>query len=887
MGATKEDVPHDSALAATRVQAALRGRQARKEVETMERVRELRAILADSNKRVFEFFRLWDVDGSGEVDRSEFAPALRALGLDLTDEDAAALFASFDSDGSGQLSQLEMYRQLRSGKDVDLSSHLVADRFGTVHRVKVTQGSAGEIVLEAKNAIAITHTSRRKRYSALPAAVDLVEIEDGGAPIVEQLRDLLTENSTRVVDLFRDWDVDQSGTITRKEFCRSVAALGFLPAKGPEEVLALFNELDADGSGTIEYAELNKVLRRGASIELAAVLRDGAVAFGVTKLVKRGRLLALRAAKAAALDPDADPYAALRRVGVARSITTAASARAAAPDDARPPQSPRSFQRAALLFSRDLFASHRASRPPKVEPFRASPRAKSMAHHAHGAAESEAPISGEISPRIISHLLYAPNAPPGTAVGHTRGRLGVVPPTPRELVAAAMAEQEAMAQQAAMQRLTSARELYSTAESTYKGAHAEMKGMGAHRLSGTGGTGKGGLLTGTTSTLSVGGAHPTSSVRTLPPLSPHASPRGLEANAAGPSVPWLPPYWLGGGGAGDFFGPQPEKPTPRPPQTPAPRAALQRPRAASRGHVRARFDTPATAPDEAAEATEPSLEAIEAHALAEAMAEAVASALRPDEGFRLDEVPRLAPKLATEPAALAPADATATATEPSPEAPDPEPEPAREPGAAPSAEAPTALADAAVRPQSPGEAVVEEVIAASVLAITGEAQPPAPPPEADAAVRPQSPGEAVVEEVIAASVLAVTGEALPPAPLPEADAAVRPQSPGEAVVEEVIAASVLAITGEALPPAPPPEVPPGPATEPAVPEMVPEPEAEPAAAGLAEAGLAEAEPAEAEPAAAEMEPAAAEMEPAAAGMVSEPAVETAATVADAPADNEP
>jgi len=884
MGATKEDVPHDSALAATRVQAALRGRQARKEVETMERVRELRAILADSNKRVFEFFRLWDVDGSGEVDRSEFAPALRALGLDLTDEDAAALFASFDSDGSGQLSQLEMYRQLRSGKDVDLSSHLVADRFGTVHRVKVAQGSAGEIVLEAKNAIAITHTSRRKRYSALPAAVDLVEIEDGGAPIVEQLRDLLTENSTRVVDLFRDWDVDQSGTITRKEFCRSVAALGFLPAKGPEEVLTLFNELDADGSGTIEYAELNKVLRRGASIELAAVLRDGAVAFGVTKLVNRGRLLALRAAKAAALDPDADPYAALRRVGVARSITTAASARAAAPDDARPPQSPRSFQRAALLFSRDLFASHRASRPPKVEPFRASPRAKSVAHHAHGAAESEAPISGEISPRIISHLLYAPNAPPGTAVGHTRGRLGVVPPTPRELVAAAMAEQEAMAQQAAMQRLTSARELYSTAESTYKGAHAEMKGMGAHRLSGTGGTGKGGLLTGTTSTLSVGGAHPTSSVRTLPPLSPHASPRGLEANAAGPSVPWLPPYWLGGGGAGDFFGPQPEKPTPRPPQTPAPRAALQRPRAASRGHVRARFDTPATAPDEAAEATEPSLEAIEAHALAEAMAEAVASALRPDEGFRLDEVPRLAPKLATEPAALAPADATAT--EPAPEAPNPEPEPAREPGAAPSAEAPTALADAAVRPQSPGEAVVEEVIAASVLAITGEALPPAPLPEADAAVRPQSPGEAVVEEVIAASVLAITGEALPPAPLPEADAAVRPQSPGEAVVEEVIAASVLAITGEALPPAPPPEVPPAPATEPAVPEMVPEPEAEPAAAGLAEAEPV-AELAEAEPAAAEMEPAAAEMEPAAAGMVSEPAVETAATVADAPADNEP
>ena len=781
---------HESALAATRVQAALRGRQARKEVETMERVRELRAILADSNKRVFEFFRLWDVDGSGEVDRSEFAPALRALGLDLTDEDAAALFASFDSDGSGQVSQQEMYRQLRSGKDVDLSFQTVADRFGMVHRVKVAQGSAGEIVLEAKNAIAITHTSRRKRFSALPAAVDLVEIEDGGAPIVEQLRDLLTENSTRVVDLFRDWDVDQSGTITRKEFCRSVAALGFLPAKGPEEVLALFDELDTDGSGTIEYAELNKVLRRGASIELAAVLRDGAVAFGVSKLVKRGRLLALRAAKAAALDPDADPYAALRRVGVARSITTAASACDAAPE-AHPPQSPRSFQRAALLFSRDLFASHRASRPPKVAPFRSSPRAKSMAHHAHGAADVEAPISGEISPRIISQLLYAPSAPPSTAAGHTHnhGRPGVMPPTPRELVAAAMAEQEAMALQAAMQRLTSARELYSTAESTYKGAHAEMKGMVAHRPSGMAGTGKGGLLTSTTGTLSVG-AHPTPSVRTLPPLSPHASPRGLEANATGPSVPWLPPYWLGGGGAGDFFGPQPEKPSPRPPQTPAPRAAQQRPKAASRGHVRTRFDTPAAVPDEAAEATEPSLEAIEAHALAEARAEAAA------EGFGLDEVPRLAPELAIEPAALA------TATEPAPEAPEaepepalvPEPEPALGPGAAPSAEAPTALADAAVRPQSPGEAVVEEVIAASVLAITGEALSPAPPPEVP-------PGLAMEPAVLEMVPEPAAKPAAPEPAVPEPAATEAEPAAAEAAAAEVVSEAAEVVSEPAVEPA--------------------------------------------------------------------------------------
>lgn len=215
-------------------------------------VDELRKLLEDSGTRVLDFFRMWDVDGSGEIERREFAPALRALGIDVTTENADALFATFDVDHSGNLSHKEMYKQLRAGVDVDLSGIEVKDKLGNMIRVDVEAGSKGQIVLEARNEIALRHDQRRKRYSALPAAIQLMPASDG-VSVQQQLRNTLRENAVRVIDLFRDWDVDQSGTISKIEFRRSIAALGYSAA--PQEIESLFNELDLDGSGLIDYHE--------------------------------------------------------------------------------------------------------------------------------------------------------------------------------------------------------------------------------------------------------------------------------------------------------------------------------------------------------------------------------------------------------------------------------------------------------------------------------------------------------------------------------------------------------------------------------------------------------------------------------------------------------
>ena len=47
---------------------------------------------------------------------------------------------------------------------------------------------------------------------------------EGGPSVQEQLRAILNANAVRVIDLFRDWDEDESGRIDRTEFRKGLLA---------------------------------------------------------------------------------------------------------------------------------------------------------------------------------------------------------------------------------------------------------------------------------------------------------------------------------------------------------------------------------------------------------------------------------------------------------------------------------------------------------------------------------------------------------------------------------------------------------------------------------------------------------------------------------------
>ena len=96
---------------------------------------------------------------------------------------------------------------------------------------------------------------------------------DASKPLDAQLKEMLTKNAVRVVDLFREWDVDGHGYVSKRDFRRAILQLG---SEAPREVVdALFDAIDEDFNGKIEYHELNKLLRRGGSMHINESLLPG------------------------------------------------------------------------------------------------------------------------------------------------------------------------------------------------------------------------------------------------------------------------------------------------------------------------------------------------------------------------------------------------------------------------------------------------------------------------------------------------------------------------------------------------------------------------------------------------------------------------------------
>ena len=77
------------------------------------------------------------------------------------------------------------------------------------------------------------------------------------------LRDALARSSSRVIDLFRQLDDDNSGLIDGHEFKKGLKEMG-LAGMPPESLGALFASFDPDGDKYIEYDELHELIVRSA-----------------------------------------------------------------------------------------------------------------------------------------------------------------------------------------------------------------------------------------------------------------------------------------------------------------------------------------------------------------------------------------------------------------------------------------------------------------------------------------------------------------------------------------------------------------------------------------------------------------------------------------------
>jgi len=98
----------------------------------------------------------------------------------------------------------------------------------------------------------------KKKGTSPVGNLDLDEGPDA-PPIAVQLANALRKHAGKVLDLFRDWDDDGNGEVSRAEFHRAMPALGLTVPK--KDIDQLFTEWDTDGGGAIGYKELSKILR--------------------------------------------------------------------------------------------------------------------------------------------------------------------------------------------------------------------------------------------------------------------------------------------------------------------------------------------------------------------------------------------------------------------------------------------------------------------------------------------------------------------------------------------------------------------------------------------------------------------------------------------------
>ena len=129
----------------------------------------------------------------------------------------------------------ELNKQLRIGAGSSLDPLLQA-------------GAVGEISMESRNKYGLRSVQQGEnlRGRVLKVALDA----NADNTVQEQLRDALSEASVRVIDLFREWDTDDNGKVSREEFHKAMVALHFeAPAEDIDEV---FSSCDGDGSGLLE-----------------------------------------------------------------------------------------------------------------------------------------------------------------------------------------------------------------------------------------------------------------------------------------------------------------------------------------------------------------------------------------------------------------------------------------------------------------------------------------------------------------------------------------------------------------------------------------------------------------------------------------------------------
>jgi Ca2+-binding EF-hand superfamily protein len=218
-------------------------------------IRDLEALLrektlertSNSGKGARAWWKYFDRDGSGAMDRGEFETAMARFNIAAAPEVVDEIMRKYDSNGDGEIDYCEMLRCLVPEGVRDRQRDTVASmrnmrHFGTSDVTVETQAvKAPPLTLGAPRAASAAEPQTH-RVSAPAFQKMLLEWMRARGRGLAGLR-----------KLFRQMDGDGDGRLDRDEFTRGLAMMNIHPTPG--DLRAILARYDANGDGSIQFDE--------------------------------------------------------------------------------------------------------------------------------------------------------------------------------------------------------------------------------------------------------------------------------------------------------------------------------------------------------------------------------------------------------------------------------------------------------------------------------------------------------------------------------------------------------------------------------------------------------------------------------------------------------
>ena len=214
--------------------------------ELEELLREKAITLEKGFRGARTWFKYFDRDGSGGVDKDEFVMAMNQFNIAPTEEVIDALFLKYDKSGEGELEYMELLAALAPAQGL---YHSTADMLESLDVNAPARGST-------PNGVAAKDAAR------LSLGAPRAHAEDQGKQrlSVKQFKRKLTDwmaargqGLMALRKLFKELDYDNSGTIDREEFTKGIQRMNIHPTR--ESLTKILDYYDDDGNGTIEFDE--------------------------------------------------------------------------------------------------------------------------------------------------------------------------------------------------------------------------------------------------------------------------------------------------------------------------------------------------------------------------------------------------------------------------------------------------------------------------------------------------------------------------------------------------------------------------------------------------------------------------------------------------------